>query len=70
MARPRPPRPAPRTNIAATARAALVKARLEAELTAKMDRLRATIEAKRRIGWHVVRNPPSDLDTDAALDAS
>jgi hypothetical protein len=61
MARPRPPRPEPRkASIAAIARADLVRARLRTELTAKMDRLRATIEAKRRIGWHVVRNSPSD----------
>ena len=66
MARPKPPRPVNRKNTTAAARTALVRARLEAELTVKLDRLRATIEAKRRVGWHVVRNPPPDADAEPA----
>jgi len=37
-------------------------AALRAELEARLDRLRATIERKRRQGWTVVRNPAPSPD--------
>ena len=33
---------------------------LRAELDNRLDQLRATIEAKRREGWTVVRSPPAN----------